>query len=207
MKKGTSLKEALTEKEAEDFLEKHKFKVVKRVFIKSKSELNDIENKIKFPWVMKISSRHIVHKTQLGGTILNIKSIKQAEKAFDKLKKINDFEGILVQEFIPGKELILGLKSTPEFGLVIMVGAGGTEVEKIRDVSFRVPPITESEAEEMIKELRVYNQIKNCNIKEIEKCLLLLSRFAERNSHIKELDINPLIINKKEAVVVDARIL
>jgi len=196
-----------TEKEAEDFLEKKGFKVAKRVFIKSKSELSSIKSKIKFPWVMKISSKHIVHKTKLGGTILNISTQEQAQKAFDKLKKIKDFEGILVQEFIPGKELILGLKHTPEFGLVIMLGAGGTDVEEKKDVSFRVPPITEKEAEEMIKELKICNQIKDCNLKEIKKCLFLLSNLAKENPNIKELDINPLIINKKEAVVVDARIL
>ena len=80
-----------TEKEAEDFLEKNHFNVAKRIFIKNKNELNKAIEKINFPWVMKISSKHIVHKTKLGGTIINIKNPKQAEKAFDMLSKIKDF--------------------------------------------------------------------------------------------------------------------
>ena len=196
----------LTEKEAEDFLEKKGFKVVKRALIKNKEQIKELNEKLKFPWVMKISSRHIVHKAKIGGTILNIKNQKQAEKAFDKLKSINSFEGILIQEMQSGEELILGIKNTEEFGNVIMLGKGGSNVEEEKDISFRVPPIKEKEAEKMLKELKVYNKIKNkINQEQIIKALLKLSKLAEKQKNIKELDINPMIINKTQTIAVDAR--
>jgi acetyltransferase len=196
----------LTEKEAEDFLEKKGFKVVKRALIKNKEQIKELKEKLKFPWVMKISSRHIVHKAKIGGTILNIKNQKQAEKAFDKLKSINSFEGILIQEMQSGEELILGIKNTEEFGNVIMLGKGGSNVEEEKDISFRVPPIKEKEAEKMLKELKVYNKIKNkINQEQIIKALLKLSKLAEKQKNIKELDINPMIINKTQTIAVDAR--
>jgi acyl-CoA synthetase (NDP forming) len=196
----------LTEKEAEDFLEKEGFKVTKREFIKNKSELANITKKISFPWVMKISSRHIVHKTKIGGTMLDIKNIEQAESAFDKLKTIKGFEGILVQEFIKGKELILGLKKTPEFDIVIMFGKGGTNVEQEKDISFRIPPIDEKEAENMLKEIKFYKNLKKVNMKKIKQNIIKLSKLTEKFKNIQELDINPLIANKNEAIVVDSRI-
>jgi succinyl-CoA synthetase beta subunit len=157
---------------------------------------------------MKISSKHIVHKAKIGGTIVNINNLKDAEQAFDKLSKIDNFEGILVQEMIIGEELIIGLKHTPEFNSVVMMGRGGGEVEKIRDISFRVCPITGEIAREMLREIKFYKTIKDkVNIKSIEKTLLKISNLSQKYKEILELDINPLIVNKKEAVAVDARIL
>lgn len=195
----------LTEREAEDFLEKKGFKVVDRILIKHKRNLSQV--KIDFPWVMKVSSRHIVHKAEFGGTILNINSLEQAEQAFDKLKEIDNFEGVLVQEFIEGEELIIGLKKTPEFGNVIMLGKGGSSVEKEKDTSFRVLPITTKDAKEMISEIRIYKQlIKNkVNIAEIIKNLVKISNLS-REKDILELDINPLMANQNQAIIVDSRI-
>jgi len=195
----------LTEKEAEDFLEKNSFNVVQRQLVRSKSNLKKIN--IDFPWVMKISSSHIIHKAKLGGTILNITNISQAEKAFDKLMKINACKknkcfGVLVQPMIKGQELIIGLKNTPEFGHVILVGAGGSEVEELKDTSFRICPITTKDSSSMLKDLK----INISNKKELSKNLLKISALTKRYPKIKELDINPLILNKLEAVVVDARI-
>lgn len=197
----------LTEKEAEDFLEKESFNVVKRFFIKEKKEIGKIKEKLEFPWVMKISSKHIAHKVKLGGTIVNISSLEQAEKAFDKLKKINHFEGILVQEMIFGEEFILGIKNTSEFGEVIMFGKGGTNVEKDKDVSFRIPKIDEKQADTMIKETKIFQKVKDkISLKELIANIIKLSKLAEQNPNISELDINPIIINKNEATIVDARI-
>lgn len=190
----------LTEKEAEDFLEKEGFNIAKRALVKEKKQLSKLG--LNFPWVMKISSRHIIHKAQIGGTLVGIKNLKEAEKAFDKLKALNGFEGILVQEMASGKEIILGLKKTPEFGLVILVGSGGSDVERVKDVSFRVSPITSKDADEMLGELK----IKIENSADVKKNLLKLSALASKHPGISELDINPLIVSKNKAVVVDARI-
>ena len=189
----------LTEKEAEDFLEKKGFSVVNGKLIKNKAGLSDI--KFKFPWVMKISSRKNTHKTKVGGTVLNIQSLKSAERAYDRLIRIPDVEGILIQEMAKGQEIIIGLKETPEFGQVVMLGMGGTEVEKYKDVSFRVVPIESNDALEMIKEVKV----SVSNPKEVVKSLLLLSKIAKDCDEIKELDINPLILIKDKALVADAR--
>lgn len=193
------------ENKAEDFLEKNDFNVIKRSFVKNKEELSSLNSKIKFPWVMKVISKKAIHKKKSGGVVLNINSIKKAEKAFDKLKKIKEFQGVLVQKQISGGELILGLKKTPEFDSVIMLGKGGTEVEKTKQVTFRVVPIQKKDAKQMMKELN-YKEIKKFRKKrQIIKNLLRLSKIAEQHK-IKELDINPLVINKKQAVVADARI-
>lgn len=196
----------LTEKEAEDLLEKEGFKVVPRILIKKKEELQNV--KIKFPWVMKISSRHIVHKAKLGGTILEIKNLEQAKKAFDKLKSLNHFEGILIQHFMSGEELILGIKETPEFGKVIMFGKGGSNVENDKDISFRIIPLKKKDVKKMIEEIKFYPTLKekNINLRKIEENIIILSKLAKKYNKIEELDINPLIVNEKEALVVDARI-
>ena len=197
----------LTEKEAENFLEKSKFKIAKRKTIKLKSELKDVS--INFPWAMKASSKTIVHKKAVGGVILNIENIKEANEAFEKLKVIKDFEEAMIQEMIKGVELIIGLKTTNEFGQVIMFGKGGSNVEKEKDVSFRALPIRSKDALEMIKEIKFYNELlKNkISIKAIKENLLKVSKLATKNKNITELDINPLIANEKQAKVVDSRII
>lgn len=198
---------ALTEKEAEEFLEKKGFKVVKRASIEDKSQLKKIN--LKFPWVMKVSSSQIMHKAKIGGIKLNITNLKDAEKAFSELSKIKSFESILIQEMIYGEELIIGLNKTPEFGLTLMVGKGGSKVEQEKDVSFRIIPLNKKDAEEMIKEIKFYKILeeKNINLKLLIKNIIKISELASKYPNILELDINPLIANSKEAVVVDARII
>jgi len=196
-----------TEKEAENFLEKGSFRVIKRSFVKNKGELKSANEDINFPWAMKLSSRKVVHKKKVGGVILNIKNLKEAEKGFEKLLKIENFEEAIIQPMIKGEELIVGLKKTPEFGLTIMIGAGGSSVEEKKDVSFRVFPIEKKDANEMIKELKIYRELdKKVDINLIEQNLLKISSLAKKYPNIQELDINPLIVNKKEAIIVDARI-
>jgi succinyl-CoA synthetase beta subunit len=197
----------MTEKEAEDFLEKKGFDVVQRVLINSVEELKKTEKSIAFPWVMKISSTNITHKAKIGGTVLGVNSYEVAVKNFYKLSKIEGCEGVLIQPMILGQELIIGIKKTPEFSEVIMFGKGGSNVESENDVSFRVVPLSKEDAEEMIKETKIYGAIKEkINEKQIIKNLLSISELAEKNPSIKELDINPLIANKKQAIVVDARL-
>jgi acetyl-CoA synthetase (ADP-forming) len=196
----------VTEKEAEDFLEKQGFNIVARKIIRNKSEIDKVA--IDFPWVMKASGKKINHKKKVGAVILDIKDKKQAHSIFDKLSKIQGKEEIIIQKQLQGQELILGLKDTPEFGLVILLGKGGSNVEKEKDVSFRATPIDKNEAEKMFSELKCYGNIKTkINQKELIKNVLKLSKLAEKyKSKIHELDINPIIINKTQAVIIDARI-
>ena len=191
----------ILEKEAEDFLEKNQFSVVNRNFIKNKSQLKNI--KLSFPWVMKVYSKKIIHKNKANGIILNIKNLSQAEHAFIKLSKLKGFQGTIIQEQIKGQELILGLKSTEDFGLSILLGKGGTNVEKIKDITFRIIPINQKDAEQMIKDLK----IKINNKQAIINNLLKLNKLALKNKNIQELDINPIILTKDKATIVDARII
>ena len=191
----------ILEKEAEDFLEKNQFSVVNRNFIKNKSQLKNI--KLSFPWVMKVYSKKIIHKNKANGIILNIKNLSQAEHAFIKLSKLKGFQGTIIQEQIKGQELILGLKSTEDFGLSILLGKGGTDVEKIKDITFRIIPINQKDAEQMIKDLK----IKINNKQAIINNLLKLNKLALKNKNIQELDINPIILTKDKATIVDARII
>lgn len=196
----------LTEKEAERILEKNGFKIANSEFIKKIKDLDKV--KIKFPFVMKVSSKKIAHKEKVGGVIKNITNLEEAKKAFLKLSKIQYFEEALIQEQIQGQEIILGIKNTPEFSKVIMIGKGGTNVEKEKDISFRILPLKEKDIIESLKELKFYSELKKnkTNIKEIVKTAIKLTKLTKKYQNIQELDINPLIVNKKEAIVVDARI-
>ena len=120
----------LTEKEAEDFLEKEGFEIIARSVAKSKKQLEITAETIKFPWAMKIISKKIIHKRAAGGVILDISNIEQAESALNVLSELEGYERAIIQPMISGSELILGLKKTPEFGLAIMIGKGGSDVEK-----------------------------------------------------------------------------
>jgi len=197
-----------TEKEAEKFLSDKGFKIVKTCFAKSKKDLVSISKTIKFPWAMKVNSKKIIHKKRSGGVILDIKNLKEAENAFHELYELEGFESAIIQPMLIGKELIIGIKRTPEFGQVIMIGKGGSDVEKEKDVSFRVIPLKKEDALLMLKELQFYPALKQSRVKfkEIEKTLLKISRLATTYPNIAELDINPLMINAKSAQVVDARV-
>ncbi len=205
MATGEKYMQQLTEKQAEDFLEKNKFNVVKRTTVSKKSELSKI--KIKFPWVMKISSKKIMHKAKIDGVKTNITSTEQAEKYFDKLSKIENFEEVIIQKQIIGEEIILGIKKTPEFGHVIMFGKGGSDVEKNKDVSFRVLPIKENEIILMIKDTNFSKKLKKREIINIKKTINKIQNLIKHNKNIEELDINPLIITEKQAITVDARLI
>jgi len=101
------------EKEAEEFLEKRGFGLVKRVYIKKKSEIKNVIKKIDFPVVMKVSGKKIIHKNKIGGIKLGIKSYRGAMEAFRQLEEIKGFEGVIIQRQIKGNEFLLGIKKTP----------------------------------------------------------------------------------------------
>lgn len=203
----------LVEKDAEDFLEKNKFPVTKRNFIKSISEIESAAKKLKFPISMKIVGKKILHKTDVGGVKLDIRNLDEAKKAFKELKKIRGFEGVLVQKFIEGKYVLIGLKKTKEFGHVLAFGLGGVFTEVISDVSFRVCPVKEKEVLEMINEIKGKKILyglrgsRRVNISAIKNILLKLSDLSKKYPSIKELDINPVIVGSKKAEIVDARVI
>jgi 4-hydroxybutyryl-CoA synthetase (ADP-forming) len=189
--------------------------VSKSVMTKTPIQAIAATNKISYPVVLKLISPKAVHKTEINGIRIVSNHDELRHEYSDlyktaKTKKI-PFEGVLVQEFVKGHELIIGLKNDPTFGPVIVLGMGGKYVEVIKDVTFRVCPIDDSDAKKMINELR-YKQIlfgvrkeKPANLAALRKALVNISKLGA-SGQIDELDINPFILNDKEGKAVDARI-
>jgi len=163
--------------------------------------------------VFKIMSPDIIHKSDFGAVVLNV-DYRNSKVIYDELiakaAKVNArVDGILVEEMLYGHELIIGLKQDPQFGQIIMVGLGGIYAEIYKDVSFRVSPITVSDAREMLKELRGYKILTGARGKEpadINKITEIIVKVSKLKNII-ELDINPLIVNSTSAVVADSRII
>ncbi|MFA5930107.1 MAG: acetate--CoA ligase family protein [Candidatus Micrarchaeia archaeon] len=173
--------------------------------------------KMGYPVALKISSRAVLHKTDRGGVLLGLKNRDEVQKGYDLL--IARFshvkiEGIIVQR-MAGKEaveLIIGGKRDAQFGQLIMLGMGGIFVEVMRDVSFRVCPITRKDAEEMVCELRAYPILagargrKPVNKAALVDALVKVSQLLQKENP-SEFDINPLMADEKGCVAVDMRIL
>tara|TARA_Y100000310_G_scaffold342637_1_gene446711 strand:+ start:13402 stop:14025 length:624 start_codon:yes stop_codon:yes gene_type:complete len=203
--------QVMVEREAEDFLEKAGFDVARREFCTTPMEAVKAAKKLKYPIAMKVVSQKILHKSDVGGVALDIKSDSEIKKTFNSMKKLKGFEGVLIQDYTEGAFVLLGLKKDPTFGHVVVVGAGGIYTEMLKDVSFRVCPITNDDAKEMLKELKFYDVLKGVrgekyNLKKVRDTLVALSRLAKNNPKIKELDINPMILSDSDARIVDARI-
>ena len=170
----------------------------------------------KYPIVLKIISPKAVHKTDVNAVRIVHKK-EDFEREFKDLiimakKKRIPLNGILVQEYIKGREVIIGIKNDPSFGHAIMFGLGGTMVEVLKDVTFRICPIEESDAENMIQELKTKQILygvrgeKAVNINLLKRILVQASLIPKKHKNIEELDINPLIINDKDAKAVDVRV-
>ncbi|MDP6642392.1 MAG: acetate--CoA ligase family protein [Candidatus Nanoarchaeia archaeon] len=195
----------LKEKEAEDFLEKKGFLIAKRGLAKNYNEVSKIASKLSFPIALKITNT--LHKTDDNG--VKISNKENLESDFKLLKKKSS--SVLVQEYVEGMEIIVGLKKDLTFGHVIIFGLGGVYVEIMKDVSFRICPVELEDIREMMQETKGFQLLKGAkgkkfNIKSIEEVLMKLSKLSQKYPNIEELDINPLIVNNKKAVIVDARI-
>lgn len=190
------------EKEAEDFLEKEGFEIIDRVYAEKERELKSATEKLGFPLVMKVSGPEIIHKNKIGGVVKDVRDYEIAWEVFNKLKKIKGVQGIMIQKQVKGKEFLLGIKKTPEFGHVIAFGAGGIHTEKLKDISFRVYPFNKREARKMIGEVNASKDLDKKSLRIMEKNIFKLCKLVKKYPEIRELDINPLIQGR----IVDARI-
>jgi acyl-CoA synthetase (NDP forming) len=201
----------IPDQKAYEILKKYKIPVVKQAFVKNEKQLSEALKKINFPVVMKVSGA-IIHKTEVGGIIKNINSEAEAREAFAKLMKIKGCESVLVQEQIDGIELIVGAKNTAEFGNVVSVGIGGIFVEIMKDVAFRVCPLTKEDVHSMLMELKGREILlgargkKAVNLEALINTILSVGRLVE-NEEISEMDINPLMCNENGCFAVDVRII
>lgn len=208
----------LTEHETKEILARYGIPVTKGALAANPRQAVDQARVIGFPLVMKISSREISHKSDIGGVLLNIKSEKEVVEAYTTLLEnarrhapSAKIEGVLVQQMVPsGLEVIIGAKKDPQFDHALMFGLGGIFVEICGDVSFRVAPITQKEALEMIAEIKGYQVLKGIrgkkpyDIDAISDILIKVSEMVEKEN-ILELDINPLIVYGQGAIAADAR--
>lgn len=195
--------------------------VTKFKLAKNDAEAVEHATSIGFPVVLKIVSPDIIHKSDVGGVIIGVKNVKEVRSAYKQImnnvRKHNPsakIVGILVQEMAPaGTEVIVGSIKDPQFGPAIMFGLGGVFVEVLKDVTFRVAPVTEDEAAEMISEVKAYPLLKGyrntppADLKAITKILLNTSKLVMDHVEIKELDLNPIMVYEKGAKTVDARII
>ncbi|MDH7478048.1 MAG: acetate--CoA ligase family protein [Candidatus Bathyarchaeota archaeon] len=211
----------LLEPEAKTVCMEYGIPVTKFEVAKSEAEAVKFAEVIGFPVVLKVVSPDIIHKSDVGGVIVGLKSAKEVKDAYKKIlenvkKHRADAKivGILVQEMAPAStEVIVGAIKDPQFGPALMFGLGGIFVEVLKDVTFRIAPITEDEAREMITEVRAYPLLKGyrnmppADIEAIIKILLNTSKLVMDHEEIKEVDLNPIMVYEKGAKTVDARII
>ncbi|KJF43702.1 acetate--CoA ligase family protein [Draconibacterium sediminis] len=183
---------------------------VKEMVAKSESEAVLAAMNIGFPVVMKVVGP--VHKTEVGGVILNVRNVTQVRKEFHHLFQIEGTEGILIAQMAAGTELFLGATYEETFGHVVLCGMGGIYVEVMKDVASGLAPLTHSEARSMVTSLKSYKILKGfrkqagVNIDKYLDIIVRLSWLLRFATEIKEIDINPLLGNEQEIMAVDARI-
>lgn len=175
-----------------------------------KAELEAFAEKVGYPVVAKVVGP--VHKSDVGGVALNIKTSSHLEYEFDRMMQIEGAKGVMVQKMLRGRELFIGAKYEPRFGHIVLCGLGGIFVEVLKDVSSGLAPLSYDEAYSMIHSLRAYKIIKGTrgqkgvNEKKYAEIIVRLSTLLRFATEIKEMDINPLLADENDIVAVDARI-
>jgi acyl-CoA synthetase (NDP forming) len=227
----TALEEGRTfvlENEAKDIMKGYEIPIPPYATATTADEAVEKSKSIGFPVVLKILSKDILHKSDAGGVKVNLKDEDAVRRAFDEImKNVKSFgkekgvdvdlsRGVFVSAFADvGTEMIVGVTKDPQFGHALMVGLGGIFVEVLKDVSFRLIPFTESDAREMLSELKAYKILEGVrgegprDVDALIKIMLAISKMVDENPEIIELDCNPAFVYEKGkgAVVVDARIL
>lgn len=184
------------------------------------SEAISLSERFGYPVALKIASPDIIHKNDGGGVILGLDTPEKVENAYQKIlenirhqKPQAKIYGISVQKMAtPGVAVIIGMSKDQQFGPVIMFGLGGLLVEIIEDISLRISPITRKDAADMIREVKGnklltgYRGQPPANLPALEDMLMAVSDFVEQNNVVKEIDLNPVIAGRDDAVAVDATV-
>ena len=201
----------LLEEEGQEILRAYGFPLPKSSLAKNENESAKIAKKIGYPVVMKIASPQIIHKSDAGGVKVNLTNDNEVKTAFKEIvknaKKYNKkavIKGVLVVEMVKGgKEMIIGSKLEPGFGSVIMLGMGGIYVEVLKDVTFRLAPVTDREAYDMISSIKTKKLLegvrgeKPSDLNKLAECIQRLSQLVTDFKEIKELDMNPVLVMEK----------
>ncbi len=213
----------LTDFQAREIFTLYNIKKPNTYLAKTAEDAIKNSDSIGFPMVAKIVSPDILHKTEAGGVRINIKTPEELQKAYEEItasiKQYNpkaDIKGIEMQEMVKGvQEVIIGAKKDPQFGHLIMFGLGGIFVELLKDVMFKIVPVTRDEAIQMLsgikgaKMLTGYRNLPEADTEDVIDIILKISHLCENHPEITELDLNPLVVKEKGrgAIMVDARII
>jgi acetyltransferase len=214
-------RQALLEHEAKQLLHMHGAQTQPEFLVVSADDAVKAAASINGPVAMKIVSPDILHKSDAKGVLLHLKTKTEIEKGYGRLMKNAkhynaqaDIRGVLISPMVPpGVEVIIGTEIDDQFGPIIMYGLGGVMVEILKDVSFRVLPISRFSAKKMIGETKsapILDGVRgtqSCDKKALLSLLLLISDIVEAYPDIQEMDLNPVIIHEKGLSIVDARIL
>ncbi|MBI1973153.1 acetate--CoA ligase family protein [Candidatus Woesearchaeota archaeon] len=202
----------LAEKEAEAFLEQEGFPVTERSFVTTEKDAVHAAHRLGFPVCLKVSSQHILHKSDVGGVKIDLRTDHEVLEAFRHLIKIPRCEEVMVQPYNTGHLVLVGVQRDPTFGHTIAVGSGGIYTELLKDVAFRICPLSHHDAKEMVEELQIYPMLQGArgeqpaNLEKLHQLLLKLSHLALCYPHLRELDINPVIFHGEDLHIADARI-
>jgi len=212
----------LLEPEAKTICTEYGIPVPRFKVVSSPEEAVEFAEEIGYPVVLKVVSPDVIHKSDVGGVLLNVLDAEGVREGF---KRILDtvrghvpdarIVGVLVEEMAPKgiAEVIVGAIKDPQFGPTLMFGLGGVFVEVLKDVTFRIAPIDEREAREMVKEIKAYPILTGyrgqppADIDTIVRILVSASKLVMDHPEVKEMDLNPIIVYEKGAKTVDARII
>ena len=221
VERGVREKRNLLEPEALALLRDYGLPVPGHELAKTPEQALAAAGRIGYPVVLKVVSPSILHKSEIGGVRTGLEdegalagAWRAASRAVEAAGKRSSLEGFLVcEQAPPGLECIIGAVKDPQFGHAVMFGLGGIFVEVIRDVAFRVLPITREDAAELVRETRSYKLLQGIrgqkpgDVEAVIDCLIKTAGVVEDNPAIGEIDINPIVVFERGAMVLDARIL
>lgn len=208
----------LTEPETKRLLKRAGISVPPEQVVTSAAEAVRAASRMGFPVVLKVVSRDLPHKTDVGGVQLDLRSRDAVRRGYHAIMtrvrraaRSARIEGVLVQPHLQGREVIVGATHDPQIGPVLVFGLGGTAVEVMGDVAFRVVPIDRREARQMLREIRTapllngYRGTPPVSVESVMRTLMSVSRLMTAFPHIiREIEINPLLVTRNAAIAIDA---
>jgi acyl-CoA synthetase (NDP forming) len=211
----------LTEMESKELLGGLGIPTTQMKLAASEQEAVALSAEIGYPCVLKVSSPDITHKSDAGGVKVGLADKQQVTAAYQAIMSScrerfpeADIEGVTVQNMAaPGLEVIIGMATDPQFGPVLMFGLGGVWVEVLKDVSFKIVPLTRADAANAIREIRAARLLDGFRGSEpvdtaaLEDILLRVSEFVAKTPEVKEMDLNPIFAYPDGAIAVDARVI
>ena len=201
------------EPKAKELLSLAGLKVPRFTWAQGLEEATQFAHTIGYPVVAKVVSPHILHKSDVGGVIVGIRNDKDLHAAYQRLRSLKGFAGILVEEVVGGIELIVGAKVDYQFGPVILMGIGGTAVEIYKDTSVRMAPLVPKDVDSMLQGLQAHQLLEGyrgsapANVQALTDMLIAFSDFVmDCEDLIESIDLNPVKCSSEGCIIADARI-